>query len=79
MENLPEWLKPELIWFIIGLICLLLEFAAPGFIIGFFGIGAWIVAGTLLFFDISLTTQLLLFIIASVLLTVFLRKWIWKQ
>jgi membrane protein implicated in regulation of membrane protease activity len=76
MENLPEWLQPELVWFIIGLILLLIEFASPGLIIGFFGVGAWIVSGVLLFVDISLTAQLLIFIIASVLLTVFLRKWI---
>lgn len=78
MENLPEWLKPELIWFIIGLICLLIEFAAPGLIIGFFGIGAWVVSAVLLFTDISLTAQLLIFIVASVVLTVLLRKWIQK-
>lgn len=78
MENLPEWLKPELVWFIIGLILLLVEFGAPGLIIGFFGIGAWIVSGILLFADISLSTQLITFIIASVLLTIFLRKWIQK-
>ncbi|MCB0284024.1 MAG: NfeD family protein [Calditrichaeota bacterium] len=78
MENLPDWLKPELVWFIIGLILLLVEFGAPGLIIGFFGIGAWVVSGMLLFTDISLSTQLITFIIVSVLLTIFLRKWIQK-
>ena len=76
MENLSEWLKPELIWFIVGLVFLLIEFASPGLIIGFFGIGAWMVSGVLLFFDISLTLQLLIFIAASLLLTVLLRKWV---
>jgi len=78
MEALTDWLKPELVWFIIGLILLLIEFGAPGLIIGFFGIGAWIVSGILLFIDISLSTQLIIFIIASVVLTIFLRKWIQK-
>jgi inner membrane protein len=78
MESLPEWLKPELIWFFIGLVLLIMEFSAPGLIIGFFGAGAWIVAGVLLFIDISLTSQLLLFIVSSILLAVFLRKWIQK-
>ena len=75
---MADWLKPELIWFIIGLILLLVEFGAPGLIIGFFGIGAWVVSGILLFTDIALSTQLITFIIVSVLLTIFLRKWIQK-
>lgn len=78
MGTFPEWLKPELIWFVIGLILLLIEFGAPGLIIGFFGVGAWIVSGILLFIDISLSTQLIIFIIVSVVLTMFLRKWIQK-
>lgn len=75
MDNLEEWLKPQLIWFIVGLIFLLLEFAIPGLITSFFGIGAWIVATLCLFLDISLNTQLLIFLFSSVLLLVSLRKW----
>ncbi|KAA3610426.1 MAG: NfeD family protein [Calditrichaeota bacterium] len=74
MESLNEWLKPEIIWFVIGLVLLILEFSAPGLIIAFFGFGAWVVAGVLLFVDISLTTQLLIFLISSILLLVLLRK-----
>ena len=76
MENLKEWLKPELIWFIAGLIMLLAEFAMPGLIIFFFGVGAWLVALICLFTDISINIQLTLFLIASILLLVSLRRWL---
>jgi membrane protein implicated in regulation of membrane protease activity len=76
MENFKEWLKPELIWFIAGLIMLLTEFAMPGLIIFFFGVGAWLVALICLFIDISINLQLTLFLIASILLLVSLRKWL---
>jgi len=74
MESLNEWLKPEIIWFVIGLVLLIMEFSSPGLIIAFFGLGAWIVAGVTLFIDISLTTQLVIFLISSILLLVTLRK-----
>ena len=74
MEGFNEWLKPEIIWFLIGLVLLVLEFSAPGLIIAFFGVGAWVVALIALFIDISLTTQLFIFLITSVLMLVFLRK-----
>jgi membrane protein implicated in regulation of membrane protease activity len=76
MDTLNEWLKPELIWFIAGLVMLLLEFAMPSLIIFFFGIGAWIVALLCLFTDISLNMQLTIFIFASVFLVLSLRKWL---
>ena len=75
VDDIRKWLKPQLIWFIVGLIFLLLEFAMPGLITVFFGIGAWIVATLCLFSDISLNTQLFIFIFSSVLLLVSLRKW----
>ena len=76
MENFKEFLKPELIWFIAGLIMLLAEFAMPGLIIFFFGVGAWLVALICLFTDISINIQLTLFLIASILLLISLRKWL---
>jgi len=74
MEGLNEWLRPEIIWFLIGLVLLVLEFSAPGLIIAFFGVGAWVVALVTLFVDISLTTQLLIFLVTSVFMLIFLRK-----
>ena len=52
-----------------------IEFAIPGLIAVFFGIGAWIVATLCLFMDITLNTQLFIFVVSSVLLLVSLRKW----
>ncbi|MFA4839210.1 MAG: NfeD family protein [Candidatus Neomarinimicrobiota bacterium] len=65
---------PELIWFLIGLVMLLLEFALPGIFVMFFGLGAWIVALLCLIFDFSLNVQLLFFILFSVALIFLLRK-----
>jgi len=76
MEWLREFLKPELIWFLIGLLLLLAEFMIPGLIVFFFGVGAWIVAVCCLLTDVTLNVQLLIFIISSVLLLVLLRSWV---
>ncbi|MHC4096021.1 MAG: NfeD family protein [Planctomycetota bacterium] len=76
MDTLKDFLKPELIWFLVGLVLLILEFVMPGLIVAFFGIGAWVVAVICLFADISLNTQLLIFIVSSVLSLLLLRKWL---
>ena len=68
MESASPWLQPALVWFIVGLVLLLIEFANPGVIVIFFGIGAWIVALLTLFFDISLNAQLVIFLAS-------LRRW----
>jgi membrane protein implicated in regulation of membrane protease activity len=67
---------PELMWFIIGLVLLVLEFFLPGLIVFFFGVGAWVVALLCLFFNVSLNLQLTFFIISSVVLLIGLRKWL---
>jgi membrane protein implicated in regulation of membrane protease activity len=74
MDGLKDWLKPELLWFIAGLVMLLLEFIIPGLIIFFFGVGAFIVALLCLFFDIPINFQLLIFLSSSILLLVILRR-----
>lgn len=76
MDTLKDFLKPELIWFLIGLVLLILEFMLPGLIVFFFGVGACIVSLICLLTDISLNTQLLIFILSSVLLLLFLRRWL---
>jgi membrane protein implicated in regulation of membrane protease activity len=70
-----DWESPEVIWFVTGLILILLEFAIPGLITVFFGIGAWIVALICLIIPLELNFQLLIFIIVSILSLMFLRKW----
>jgi membrane protein implicated in regulation of membrane protease activity len=65
-------------WFVIGFGLFLLEFIIPGFILFFFGVGAWIVAIVTLFVDISLDTQLIIFITSSILTILLFRKWVKK-
>ncbi len=70
--------NPAVWWFIIGLVILVLEFAAPGLILFFFGVGAWLVAILCLLFPIPFHFQLLIFGISSVVLLISLRKWMQK-
>ena len=79
LDAIKDFLKPELIWFLVGLVLLVFEFIMPGLIIGFFGVGAWIVAIICLlsaYVTGSINTQLIIFIIASVLSLLLLRKWL---
>ena len=76
METLKEFLKPEVIWFLVGVVLLIMEFAVPGLIVFFFGVGAWIVALVCYLTDISLNAQLLIFIASSILCLLCLRKWL---
>lgn len=69
-----DWTRPELIWFLIGLVLLLAEFSAPGLVIFFFGLGAWFVAVTCALIPLEVNGQLGLFLLVSVLLLVVLRK-----
>jgi len=76
MDTIKDFLRPEIIWFLIGLALLIMEFALPGLIIAFFGVGAWIVALVCLITDIGINTQLIIFIVSSVLALLCLRKWL---
>ena len=76
MDTIKDFLRPEIIWFLVGLALLILEFILPGLIIAFFGVGAWIVALVCLITDIGINTQLIIFIISSVLSLLCLRKWL---
>ncbi len=68
---------PALLWFVVGLALALAELAAPGVILIFFGLGAWIVAlSTWIGLTSGLGSQLLLFALASTASLVGLRRWI---
>lgn len=69
-------LNIAVIWFIIGLVFFLLEFVIPGFILFFFGIGAWIVAIISLFADISTNIQLIIFLTSSIVSVLLFRNWV---
>ncbi len=70
---------PAVIWFLIGLGLLLLELAIPGLVILFFGTGAWITALVCAITDINLNWQILIFLVASLLGLVLLRKYLKKR
>ena len=68
-------LTPEVLWFLVGLVLLILEFAAPWVVLVFFGASAWIVAlTTYMGVTGSLASQLILFSTATVALMMGLRK-----
>lgn len=70
-------LTPELIWFICGVVLILLEFAVPGVILIFFGLGAWVAAlTTYLGVTKEAASQLLVFAGSSVVLLIVLRRYI---
>lgn len=71
--------RPEIIWFIIGLVLFLLELVLPGFVIFFFGVGAWITALLCLAANPGINTQVLVFAVTSVLSLLALRKMIQKR
>ena len=73
MELLSD---PALIWFLIGLGLLLLELILPGLVILFFGAGAWVTALVCALTDIKLNFQILIFLAASLLGLVLLRKYL---
>lgn len=67
---------PAVIWFLIGLGLLLLELVLPGLVILFFGAGAWVTALVCAISDINLNVQILIFLVASLLGLVLLRKYL---
>lgn len=72
---MPEFLtQAYVIWFAIGFCLALAELAAPGFIILFFGLGCWATSLATALFDLSLSAQLAIFIIASVASLILLRR-----
>jgi len=71
--------RPEVVWFIIGLALFLLELVLPGFVIFFFGVGAWLTALLCLIADPGLNLQAIVFAVTSILSLVALRKIIQKK
>lgn len=76
----PEILtKPELVWFIIGLIFLVLELILPGFVIFFFGVGAWITSLFCLLGEPGTNLQIVIFAVTSVITLVVFRRLLKKR
>ena len=74
MDFLQEWLRPQLLWFGLGVVLLLLEFAGPGVVLIFFALGAWSVALLCTLVDVSLNLQLGVFVVSSVILLLAFRS-----
>jgi inner membrane protein len=74
--NLPDFFTPQVIWFIIGVILLVLELALPGLIVMFFGIGAWFTALAILIFHPGINLQLLIFVVSSVVSLLIFRRYL---
>lgn len=70
-------MSPVVVWFVLGLFLIVMEFFVPGVILVFFGAAAWIVClTTWVGLTATSTSQLLLFAIASVCLIAVLRRWV---
>jgi len=71
--------KPELFWFILGLGLFLMELVLPGFIIFFFGLGAWVTALVCVTGHPGINLQIIIFAVTSVLSLIGLRRIIQKK
>jgi membrane protein implicated in regulation of membrane protease activity len=66
--------RPEIFWFVAGLVLFLLELIIPGFVIIFFGVGAWITAIVCLIGNPGINIQIIIFALTSILSLVGLRR-----
>jgi len=69
-------MSPVLLWFLSGVAFFLVELALPGFILFFFGLGAWCTAAVLSLFSCPLSTQLIIFLLTSLVTLILLRSWL---
>ena len=66
--------RPEIFWFLLGLVLFLLELVMPGFIIFFFGVGAWVTALVCLISTPGTNLQIIIFAITSVIALLAFRR-----
>jgi membrane protein implicated in regulation of membrane protease activity len=66
--------RPEIFWFLLGLVLFLAELFMPGFIIFFFGVGAWATAVLCLVADPGINLQIIVFAITSVIALLIFRR-----
>lgn len=66
--------SPVLLWFLAGIIFFVLELALPGLIVFFFGLGAWCAALAAYLLPLGLSSQLLVFLAASLVSLLLLRS-----
>ena len=63
----------SLLWLLVGVLLFILELMLPGFVLFFFGLGAWITAITSWLWPIELSGQLAIFIASSLVSLLALR------
>ncbi|MFA6618715.1 MAG: NfeD family protein [Candidatus Neomarinimicrobiota bacterium] len=69
-----------IIWFVVGLALILLEFVIPSLVVAFFGLGAWVTAVAVAIFPgMDFWVQMMIFTIFSVLSLVLLRRLLKKR
>jgi membrane protein implicated in regulation of membrane protease activity len=69
-----------IIWVVVGLVLILLEFVVPSLVIVFFGLGAWVAALVVAIFPgIAFWAQMMIFTVFSVLSLVLLRRTLKKR
>ena len=66
--------RPEVFWFVIGLVFLVLEFIIPGFFIFFFGLGACVTGIVCLIGNPGVNLQIIIFLTVSVVSLLCLKK-----
>ncbi len=72
-------ISPEILWTLMGIVFVFVEFFIPGLVIAFFGAGALITAlTTWIGVTPHLAGQLIVFMVSSILLLVLLRKFMKK-
>jgi membrane protein implicated in regulation of membrane protease activity len=71
-----EIVSPILIWFLLGIAFFFIELIVPSFILFFLGIGAWVTTSVLAVTHVSLTVQMLIFLVSSLVSLIMLRRWL---
>ena len=66
--------RPEVFWFVLGIIFFVLEMVMPGFFILFFGVGACVTAIACLIGNPGINLQIIIFLVISVLSLLAFRK-----
>ncbi len=72
---MPLPLSPQLIWFLVGVAFLVGELALPGLILIFFTAGSWIAAIVAWTTNVSFTSQVIVFVVASLISLFTLRRY----
>ncbi len=73
------FMRPDLFWFLLGLAFFLFELIIPGFVIFFFGLGAWVTSLICLVANPGLDLQIIIFSITSILSLILLRNMFTKR